>query len=203
MPMPIVTADYIGSFVKLSQCPKPNMPEYAFIGRSNVGKSSLINMITGRKSLAKVSVTPGKTRAINHFLINQHWYLVDLPGYGYAKVSKVQRLQWEKFIQHYLEKRTNLQCVFLLIDSRIEPQQLDLEFANWLGQKNIPFVLVFTKTDDKKYKPRNIEVFKKAMLQTWENLPPLFLSSSQKNRGKEELLSYIENINKEFVPDAD
>ncbi len=199
--MNITSANFIGSFVKLSQCPAPTLPEYAFIGRSNVGKSSLINMLTGRKSLAKVSVTPGKTQTINHFIINDKWYLVDLPGYGYAKVSKTQRRTWEQFIQNYLVKRDNLQCVFLLIDSRIPPQQSDLEFANWLGERLIPFVIVFTKIDDKKYQPKNIEVFKAAMLQTWENLPEMLLTSAEKKKGKDELLDFIEEVNKKFVTD--
>lgn len=196
--MEITASHFIGSFVKVSQCPPPDKPEYAFVGRSNVGKSSLINMLTGRKSLAKVSITPGKTQTINHFIINNNWYLVDLPGYGYAKVSKTQRRDWEKFIQDYLVKRPNLQCVFLLIDSRIPPQTLDLEFANWLGERQIPFVIVFTKIDDKKYKPQNIEVFKKAMLQTWEALPDMLRTSAEKRLGKEELLDYIAKINKQF-----
>ncbi len=158
-------------------------------------------MLTGRKSLAKVSVTPGKTQTINHFIINDKWYLVDLPGYGYAKVSKTQRRTWEQFIQNYLVKRDNLQCVFLLIDSRIPPQQSDLEFANWLGERLIPFVIVFTKIDDKKYQPKNIEVFKEAMLQTWENLPEMLLTSAEKKKGKDELLDFIEEVNKKFVTD--
>ncbi|QQS28528.1 MAG: YihA family ribosome biogenesis GTP-binding protein [Sphingobacteriales bacterium] len=196
--MNIISANFIGSFVKLSQCPAPTLPEYAFIGRSNVGKSSLINMLTGRKALAKVSVTPGKTQTINHFLINNQWYLVDLPGYGYAKVSKTQRKAWEQFIQNYLVKRDNLQCVFLLIDSRIPPQQSDLEFANWLGERLIPFVIVFTKIDDKKFTPKNIEVFKTAMLQTWETLPQMLMTSAEKKKGKEEMLDFIEAINAKF-----
>lgn len=196
--MNIISANFIGSFVKLSQCPAPTLPEYAFIGRSNVGKSSLINMLTGRKALAKVSVTPGKTQTINHFLINNQWYLVDLPGYGYAKVSKTQRKAWEQFIQNYLVKRDNLQCVFLLIDSRIPPQQSDLEFANWLGERLIPFVIVFTKIDDKKFTPKNIEVFKTAMLQTWETLPQMLMTSAEKKKGKEEMLNFIEAINAKF-----
>ena len=198
--MIVKTTRFVGSFVTPLQCPKPDIPEYAFIGRSNVGKSSLINMLTGHKSLAKVSNTPGKTQTINHFLINDDWYLVDLPGYGYAKVSKVQRAKWEKFIRNYLHKRANLQCVMLLIDSRIPPQEADLEFANWLGEWQIPFVIIFTKIDNKKYKPENIEVFRKKMLETWENMPQTFLSSSPKRLGKKEILDFIDQINQNFKP---
>ena len=198
--MIVKTTKFVGSFVTPLQCPKPNMPEFAFIGRSNVGKSSLINMLTGHKSLAKVSNTPGKTQTINHFLINEDWYLVDLPGYGYARVSKVQRAKWEKFIRNYLHKRANLQCVFLLIDSRIPPQDVDIEFANWLGGWQIPFVIVFTKIDNKKYKPANIEVFRQKMLETWEEMPQTFLSSSPKRLGKTEILAFIDDINQKFKP---
>ncbi|OWY25862.1 YihA family ribosome biogenesis GTP-binding protein [Sphingobacteriales bacterium UPWRP_1] len=197
--MIIKTAEFVGSFVKLTQCPPPDKPEYAFIGRSNVGKSSLINMLTGRKGLAKVSVTPGKTQTINHFIINSNWYLVDLPGYGYAKVSKENRKKWEIMIQEYLVKRPNLQCVFLLVDSRIPPQQSDLDFANRLGTAQVPFVIVFTKTDDKKFDVKNITAFKTAMLQTWETLPDFFITSAEKHRGKDELLFYIEEVNKQFT----
>ena len=198
--MVVKTTKFVGSFVTPLQCPKPDMPEYAFIGRSNVGKSSLINMLTGRKGLAKVSNTPGKTQTINHFLINDDWYLVDLPGYGYARVSKIQRRKWEKFIRNYLHKRANLQCVMLLIDSRIPPQDIDIEFANWLGEWQIPFVIIFTKIDNKKYKPENIEVFRKKMLETWEEMPQYFLSSSPKRLGKKEILGFIDDINQKFNP---
>lgn len=196
--MIIKSAEYIGSFVNVNQCPEPNLPEYAFIGRSNVGKSSLINFLTGRKALARVSHTPGKTQTINHFLINKEWYLVDLPGYGYAKVSKTNRKKWEQFIRHYLLKRQNLQCVFLLIDSRIPAQKIDLEFANWMGSAYIPFVIVFTKTDDRKFKPKNIAAYKKVLLQTWNELPPMFQTSSRLQIGKEELLNFIEDVNNRF-----
>ena len=155
-------------------------------------------MLTERNKLAKVSHTPGKTQTINHFIINENWYLVDLPGYGYAKISKIQRRKWEQFIRNYLQKRMNLQCVFLLIDSRIPPQKIDLEFANWLGEMMIPFVFIFTKTDDRKYKPQNIEVFRNALLETWEEMPQHFLTSSKKKRGRKEVLSFIEGINEQF-----
>lgn len=196
--MIIKSAKYLTSSVSVSQCPTPILPEYAFIGRSNVGKSSLINMLTGRNKLAKVSHTPGKTQTINHFIINEDWYLVDLPGYGYAKISKVQRKKWEQFIRNYLQKRDNLQCVCLLIDSRIPPQKIDLEFANWLGSMFIPFVIIFTKTDDRKYKPQNIEVFRAALLETWEEMPQHFLTSSRLKSGRDEVLDFIGGVNERF-----
>ncbi len=200
--MKIKHSEFIGSFVEMAQCPTPNKPEYAFIGRSNVGKSSLINMLTGRKKLAKVSNTPGKTQTINHFLINEVWYLVDLPGYGYAKVSKTSRRKWIKFIKDYLEKRPNLMCVFLLIDSRIPPQKIDLEFANWLGELRIPFIIVYTKADKNKAHvlKGNIQNFEKAMLESWENLPQSFVTSSSTQQGKDTLLEFIDAINDKFVP---
>lgn len=196
--MLIKTARFVGSFTNISQCPPPNCPEYAFIGRSNVGKSSLINMLTGFGELAKVSSTPGKTQAINHFSINEQWFLVDLPGYGYAKISKTQREKWQQMIRQYLNRRDNLQCVFLLIDSRIPPQTSDLEFINWLGEMHIPFVIVFTKIDNRKYKPQNIEEFKTAMLQTWDALPQMFLTSAVKKHGRDEVLQFIDDINVQF-----
>lgn len=194
----IHTAVFKGSFVSEAQCPEPNIPEYAFIGRSNVGKSSLINMLTGRNALAHVSHTPGKTQAINFFLINAQWHLVDLPGYGYAKVSKTKRKDFEEMLRRYLQKRPNLVTVFLLIDSRIPPQDSDIAFANWLGEMNIPFIIIFTKTDDKKFKQANIQVFEKKMLETWEEMPRYFLSSARKNKGREELLSFINNTNEQL-----
>lgn len=198
--MLIKSADFVGCFVSVTKCPEPILPEYAFIGRSNVGKSSLINMLSERNKLAKVSNTPGKTQTINHFVINNDWYLVDLPGYGYAKRSKQQRLKWEQFIRNYLQKRPNLQCVCLLIDSRIPPQRNDLEFADWLGEMMIPFVLIFTKTDDRKYKPENIDVFREKFLETWEEMPQHFLTSSKKKTGRDDVLGFIEEVNKNFVP---
>ncbi len=191
-------ANFVGSFTGLTQCPKPDKPEYAFIGRSNVGKSSLINMLTARNSLARVSHTPGKTQTLNFYHINQTWYLVDLPGYGYAKVSKTKRQEFEAMLRRYLQKRDNLQCVFLLIDARIPPQQSDWEFANWLGEMLIPFVIVFTKTDDKAFRPTNIEAFNKAMLETWNEMPESFITSSRKIRGRHELLAFIDKHNKLF-----
>ena len=198
--MEIKYANFIGSFTKSSQCPAPDKPEYAFIGRSNVGKSSLINMLTNRKSLARISNTPGKTQTINHFLINDEWYLVDLPGYGFAKVSKSSRLAWEKMIREYLLKRENLQCIFVLIDCRIPPQKLDLEFVNWLGEMMIPFVLVFTKADkvsDAKT-VANLEAFTTEMQKKWEEMPQIFVSSATKKTGREEILQFIEEVNRNF-----
>ncbi len=202
--MKIQSAEFIISSVELAKCPKPIYPEYAFIGRSNVGKSSLINMITGRKNLAKTSSNPGKTQTINHFIINANakpWYLVDLPGYGYAKVSKTSRDKWELFIADYLEKRANLLNVFMLVDSRLEPQKIDLEFAEWLGENNIPFVVLFTKTDkqSKNETMRNIQLFKNKLLEFYEELPVLYLTSSIEGLGKEEILSFIEKTNPVFV----
>ncbi|MBK9458198.1 MAG: YihA family ribosome biogenesis GTP-binding protein [Sphingobacteriales bacterium] len=200
--MEVKTANFVGSFTNISQCPPPDRPEYAFIGRSNVGKSSLINMITNHSGLAKVSSTPGKTQSINHFLINQKWFLVDLPGYGYAKSSKTQREKWQQMLRQYLNRRDNLQCVFVLIDSRISPQKSDLEFINWLGEMHISFVLVFTKTDNRKYKPQNIEVFKKALLETWDDVPRIFITSSVKRSGKDDILQFIDETNQIFhVPE--
>ncbi|MFW5822568.1 MAG: ribosome biogenesis GTP-binding protein YihA/YsxC [Tangfeifania sp.] len=199
--MKIKEARFLISNTDLDKCPAPNKPEYAFIGRSNVGKSSLINMLTNRKSLAKISVKPGKTKLINHFLINEEWYLVDLPGYGYAKIGKQERKKWEKFVRKYILMRENLFCLFVLIDSRHEPQNVDLEFMEWLGMSQIPFAMVFTKTD--KLKPgelkKNIENYKARMLETWEFMPPYFTSSVSTGEGKKEILNYIQNINRENI----
>jgi GTP-binding protein len=181
----------------MSKLPEASLPEYAFIGRSNVGKSSLINMLCQRKGLAKTSQSPGKTQVINHFLINKDWYLVDLPGYGYAKVSQTTRKTWEGMIKTYLEKRSNLQCVMVLIDSRLEPQKVDLEFIDWLGKKGIAFVIIFTKAD-KQSKTRteaNVALFKETLLKTWDALPQTFISSAEDHRGKEEILGFIDQIN--------
>jgi GTP-binding protein len=186
------------SFIKSSKtaegCPPPVKPEYAFIGRSNVGKSSLINMLTGQKGLAKTSSTPGKTQLINHFLVNDAWYLVDLPGYGFAKVSKSDKKDWDVMIRNYLLRRENLMNVFLLIDSRHEPQKNDLTFIEWLGSNGIPFSLVFTKTDKQSatQTAANIAVFGDTLKQTWDELPPFFRTSSEKRSGREELIGYIE-----------
>lgn len=198
--MEVKDARFLVSNTDVKKCPRPDKPEYAFIGRSNVGKSSLINMLTNRKSLAKTSGKPGKTRLINHFLINNEWYLVDLPGYGYAKIAKKEREKWEKFLRTYILKRENLCNLFVLIDSRHSPQPIDLEFMEWLGLSQIPFSIVFTKTD--KLKPKelevNIENYKAKLLETWESIPPLFNSSAEKGFGGEEILKYIGKINTTF-----
>lgn len=189
----IKEARFISSSPDLKGCPAPKHPEFAFIGRSNVGKSSLINMITGRKGLAKTSSTPGKTRLINHFLINESWYLVDLPGYGYAKVSKDQRSEFKKSILEYIGKCKMLYCVYVLIDSRISPQPIDLRFVNWLGQNEVSFKIIFTKIDktsQAEYQ-RNIEEFKKKLSETWEEMPAIIFSSSEKKVGREEILQSI------------
>jgi GTP-binding protein len=195
--MIIRTANFIKSSPSVDLCPPENLPEYAFIGRSNVGKSSLINMITGLKSLAKVSGTPGKTQLINHFEINGSWYLVDLPGYGYAKVAKSRRAVFSEMITKYIVNRSNLYCLFALIDSRLEPQKIDSEFIDWLGDQQIPFALVFTKTDklSSSALDSSLSKFKKHLLKTWDELPPIFISSAATKVGKEEILRYISSIN--------
>lgn len=198
--MKINTAEFIISNTDIKQCPAPNLPEYAFIGRSNVGKSSLINMLTNHKKLAKISSKPGKTQLINHFLINKNWFLVDLPGYGFAKVPKVQRKKFEKMINDYILFRDNLMNVFVLIDSRIPPQKIDLEFMEWLGLSGIPFSIVFTKVDKLKAseKGRFAKEYETKMLENWEEMPPYFITSSTTKQGKEELLNYINDINAKF-----
>ncbi len=198
--MIVKTSEFVGSFVDWAKCPTENLPEYAFIGRSNVGKSSLINMLVSRKGLAKVSKTPGKTQTINFFRVNNEWFLVDLPGYGYAQVSQTQRKAFEGFVKNYLLNRPNLLCVFALIDSRLEPQTNDLEFLENLATNGIPFVMVFTKTDklsQNKFQ-ENIEIYKNKMLENWEELPQMFFTSSSDRTGKEELLNFIEQINLKF-----
>lgn len=194
--MRIKQAQYVISSPSVEKCPKPDKPEYAFIGRSNVGKSSLINMLCNRE-IAKISSSPGKTKLINHFIINNEWYMVDLPGYGYAKISQLQRKQWQKMIEDYLRKRENLVNVFVLIDSRHEPQKSDLEFANKLGLWQVPFTLVFTKADKEKPKAveRNVNAFLVAMKETWELLPKYFITSAAKKIGTEQILEYIEKCN--------
>jgi len=196
--MEIKEAQFVVSNTDVEKCPAPNKPEYAFIGRSNVGKSSLINMLCNKKTLAKTSGKPGKTRLINHFLINKEWYLVDLPGYGYASVPKAERLKWEKMIQNYILQRENLYCLFVLIDSRHDAQKVDLEFMEWLGISQIPFSIVFTKCD--KLKPieleTNLKAYEEKMFETWEVMPPYFVSSSDTGIGKEEILTYIDSVNK-------
>jgi GTP-binding protein len=181
-------------------CPKDTKPEYAFIGRSNVGKSSLINMLTNNKKLAKTSATPGKTLLINHFIINKEWYLVDLPGYGYAKRSKTEVAKLDQMIRGYILQREQLVNVFVLVDIRLEPQQIDLEFIDWLGQSGVPFAIVFTKADKLTANKANqsVEAYKKKLLETWEELPPVFLTSAEKKQGRDEVLDYIEQINREL-----
>jgi GTP-binding protein len=195
--MKINSAEFVISNTDIEKCPKERIPEYAFIGRSNVGKSSLINMLTSRKSLAKTSGKPGKTQLINHFKINDHWFLVDLPGYGYAKVSKKDRSIFAKFIYDYLEKRENLICTFVLVDSQHEPQKIDLSFMEWLGQKGIPFVIVFTKMDklSSSQLNKNLSKYKTKMLETWEELPQSFMSSAESKLGKMEILKFIDTTN--------
>jgi GTP-binding protein len=198
--MHVKQAEFIISNTDIKKCPKPDMPEYAFIGRSNVGKSSLINMLTERKSLAKVSGKPGKTQLINHFRINKLWYLVDLPGYGYAGVSKTKRYEFAQFIKKYLLKRKNLMCLFVLLDSRLKPQAIDLEFMQWLGENGIPFVICFTKQDklSKKASVENLKNYEKELLKNWEELPQIFLSSATKKNGKKDILNFIANTNELF-----
>ncbi|MBO5838595.1 MAG: YihA family ribosome biogenesis GTP-binding protein [Bacteroidales bacterium] len=194
--MILKTAEFVKSSQYLEQCPQPDMPEFAFIGRSNVGKSSLINMLVDKKDLAKTSSQPGKTQLINHFLINEEWYLVDLPGYGYAKTSMENRKKWRKMIEDYLLKRVNLLTVFVLVDSRLEPQKIDLEFINFLGENQVPITLIFTKTDKQSAKKteESLERFKESLSEYWEELPKIILTSSEKRVGREEVLETIENI---------
>ena len=196
--MEINTAEFTLSAPRESMCPKDNRIEYAFIGRSNVGKSSLINMLCGKKKLAKTSAMPGKTLLINHFIINREWYLVDLPGYGYAKRSKTEKARLEQMISGYILQRKQLACVFVLVDVRHEPQQIDLEFINWLGASGIPFAIVFTKADilSAGKVAGNVEAYKAKLTETWEELPPIFITSSETRVGKEELLGYIDSVNK-------
>jgi len=195
--MKIKEAEFITSSVMESQCPKPELPEYAFIGRSNVGKSMLTNMLTGRRKLAKVSGSPGKTITMNHFLINKEWYLVDLPGYGYARRSKTERKKWEKMVRHYILTRSNLMSLFVLIDLRHEPQKNDTDFMEWLAMSQIPFVITFTKVDklSKMSTETSLAAYKKVLLQNWEELPPFIVTSATTGVGKEELLQYIEKTN--------
>ena len=202
--MQIKSAVYIISSPAVKDCPKPDKPEYAFIGRSNVGKSSLINMLCNNTRLAKTSAAPGKTQLINHFLINGLWYLVDLPGYGYAKISQSSRRRWEQMIENYLRKRENLMNVFVLIDSRHPPQKIDLEFIGSLGKWQIPFAIVFTKADKVKPKAleKNVRDFLNAMKADWETLPPHFITSAENKTGKDELLALIEHTNKFFAQQA-
>lgn len=198
--MQIKTITYLQSVVDWKKCPTPSLPEYAFIGRSNVGKSSLINMIANNNKLAKISSTPGKTQTINHFLVNSDWYLVDLPGFGYAKISKTMREKWIIMIHDYITHRENLQLIFILIDSRLEPQKNDLEFINKMGDLFVPFALIFTKSDKLSATQiaRNVDLFKKTLSETWDELPPIFVSSSETGFGKEDILDFIESVNKQY-----
>lgn len=198
--MEITSAEFIISNTDVKKCPAGIFPEYAFIGRSNVGKSSLINMLTARKGLAMTSSTPGKTMLINHFLINNSWYLVDLPGYGYAKRGMKGQAQIQDIIESYILEREQMTNLFVLIDSRLEPQKIDLEFMEWLGENGIPFSIIFTKTDKLKGGriKTNITAYLKELKEQWEELPPYFISSSENRAGRTEILSYIENINKEI-----
>ncbi|MCD7901588.1 MAG: ribosome biogenesis GTP-binding protein YihA/YsxC [Bacteroides sp.] len=197
--MDITSAEFIISNTDVKKCPAGTFPEYAFIGRSNVGKSSLINMLTGRKGLAMTSATPGKTMLINHFLINKSWYIVDLPGYGFARRGQKGQVQIRKIIEDYILEREQMTNLFLLIDSRLEPQKIDMEFMEWLGENGIPFSIVFTKVDKLKSGKLhgNVEKYLNELRKQWEELPPYFLSSSESRLGRKELLAYIENINKE------
>ncbi len=193
--MKITSATFLISNTDYRKCPNDKVPDFAFIGRSNVGKSSLINMLCNQKNLAKTSSKPGKTQLINHFSINdKQWYLVDLPGYGYARTARSTREKWEGMIVKYLTKRENVYCVFVLIDARLEPQKIDLEFIDWLGEQGLPFVLAFTKTDkiSSVQVDKNIAAFKNEMSKSWEEIPPIFKTSSAKNIGKTEILEFIE-----------
>lgn len=196
--MVIHDAQFVVSNIDYRQCPQDGKPEYAFIGRSNVGKSSLINLLTNRKSLAMTSSTPGKTLLINHFLINNEWYLVDLPGYGYARRGKKERDWLQKRIEEYVLMRTQMTLLFVLVDSRLEPQKIDLAFIEWLGENGIPFALVFTKSDKLSATKlqHQIEQYKQTLYKSWEELPPIFVTSSAKGTGRDELLDYIEQINR-------
>ena len=198
--MEIKTAEFTLSAPSVGMCPQDTKPEYAFIGRSNVGKSSLINMLTNNKRLAKTSQTPGKTLLINHFIINKEWYLVDLPGYGFAKRSKKEVARLDQMIRGYILQREQLVNVFVLVDVRLEPQRIDLEFIEWLGQSSVPFAIIFTKADKLTANKvaQNVKVYKKKLLETWEELPPYYITSAEKRQGREEVLDYIDSINKEL-----
>ncbi|RMF28274.1 MAG: YihA family ribosome biogenesis GTP-binding protein [Bacteroidetes bacterium] len=200
--MYVSEAKFVGSFPSEERCPAPRLPEYAFIGRSNVGKSSLINMLTGRKDLAKVSQKPGKTQMLNFFLVEEAWYLVDLPGYGYARISKKARLSWQRMIWSYLEQRPTLQCAFVLIDANVPPQESDILFINRLGELQIPFVLAYTKTDRlKKHQlEQNVARFREELLRYWSALPREFITSATTKAGREEVLNFIREVNATFQP---
>lgn len=198
--MNISAAEFLCSNSDYKKCPAADKPEFAFIGRSNVGKSSLINMLTSRKGLAKTSGTPGKTQLINHFVINNNWYLVDLPGYGFAKTSQTNREKWEKMIRDYLLHRQNLLTTLVLIDSRLKPQLIDMEFMQWMGENELPFAIIFTKTDKltKNELASNLAAYKKKLLDYWEELPVMFITSAENTKGKEEVLNYLEAVIPKF-----
>jgi GTP-binding protein len=199
--MIIKSAEFQCSNTRTDKLPPPELPEYAFIGRSNVGKSSLINMLVQKKGLAKTSQTPGKTQLINHFLINENWQLVDLPGYGYAKTSKSNRGEWQKFISFYLRNRENLQCVFVLVDSRLDPQKIDIEFCSWLGENGLPFQLIFTKADKQSHvkSDQNVAKFRKSLLEIFEEVPMHYITSAENQQGRNEILNFINELNKSFT----
>lgn len=201
--MEIKTAKFVGSFPKLKLCPKGKLPEYAFIGRSNVGKSSLLNMLTNRKGLAMVSKKPGKTMALNFFLINENWHLVDLPGYGYAVRSKKMLKQFDSMIHNYMQYRENLFCAFALVDANVPPQKKDIEFINWLGAHAVPFVIVYTKIDrlNEATLQQNVAAFREALLETWEELPQQFFTSSNTKTGKDEILKFIHETTQNALKD--
>ena len=198
--MTIKKALFVQSVTDWKKCPSGKLPEYAFIGRSNVGKSSLINMLVRNGKLAKTSSKPGKTQTINHFIINDDWYLVDLPGYGYASISKSMREKWQKMIRDYLLLRENLQIVFVLVDSRLEPQKIDIEFINGLGESGVPFAVIFTKTDKLSASKvqGNVQRFKNKLAENWEEMPYMILSSAETGKGREEILSFIGQINEQY-----
>lgn len=198
--MIIKTAEFLMSNSEVTKCPKDTLPEYAFIGRSNVGKSSLINMLTNHKNLAKTSGRPGKTQLINHFLINKNWFLVDLPGYGYARVSKTEKKKFQTFITDYFEFRQQLVMAFVLVDIRHEPQKIDLEFMEYMGENNIPFTIIFTKADKLKPKAieRNVDLYKEELLKSWEEAPLYFITSSSTAMGRDQVLSFINATNQEI-----
>lgn len=195
--MEITSAEFVVSNSRADMCPDTHLPEYAFIGRSNVGKSSLINMLTNHSNLAMTSSTPGKTLLINHFLINKAWYLVDLPGYGYAQRGKKMMEKIQKIIEYYVLEREQMTCLFVLVDSRLSPQKIDLEFIEWLGENNVPFAIIFTKADKQSIgkTKQNVNIYLNKLKEQWEELPPYFISSSEKKIGREEILNYIEEVN--------
>lgn len=197
---PIKEVAYVSSNVDYLKCPEPKIPEYAFIGRSNVGKSSLINMLTMSKKLAMVSAQPGKTKVINHFIVNKEWYLVDLPGYGWAKTSRDERAKWDVMIRTYLTRRPNLACIFLLVDSRHEPQKNDMEFITWMAEQGLPFAIIFTKVDKQSTSKSGtmIAKFEEELLKTWEELPPMIATSSENGTGRLDVLEFIGNANRNY-----